>query len=50
LEEIDPFNIEARYPDYKNKIAEYLTDEVTARVFKQTKELYEWIKEKTLSQ
>ena len=50
LKEVNPFNIEARYPDYKNKVAEYLTDDVTERVFKQTKEFFEWTKEKILSQ
>ena len=49
LEEVDPLNIEARYPDYKNKIAKSLTDEKTERVFKQTKEFFEWTKEKILS-
>ncbi|MCL2845849.1 MAG: HEPN domain-containing protein [Chitinivibrionia bacterium] len=47
--EVNPFNIEARYPDYKNRIAQYLTDEITESVFKQTKEFFEWTKEKILS-
>ena len=29
IEILNPLNIEARYPDYKNKIAQYLTDEKT---------------------
>jgi len=50
LKEVNPFNIEARYPEYKCKIAEYLTDEKTESVFKRTKEFFEWTKEKILSQ
>jgi len=50
LKEVNPFNIEARYPEYKSKIAEYLTDETTASVFNRTKEFFEWTKEKILFQ
>ena len=39
IEILNPLNIEARYPDYKNKIAQYLTNE-------KTKELLQWTKEK----
>jgi len=46
LEKINPLNIEARYPDYKNKTAQYLTNERTQNIFEQTKELIIWIKEK----
>ena len=46
LEILNPLNIEARYPDYKNKISEYLTDERTQNIFEKTKELLLWIKEK----
>jgi len=46
LEILNPLNIEARYPDYKNKISEYLTNERTQNIFEKTKELLLWIKEK----
>lgn len=46
LENLNPLNIEARYPDYKNKTVQYLTNERTLSIFEQTKELIIWIKEK----
>ena len=46
LEILNPLNIEARYPDYKNKIAQYLTNEKTRDIFGKTKELLLWIKKK----
>ena len=46
IEELNPLNIETRYPDYKNKIAQYLTDEKIKDIFLQTKELLQWTKEK----
>jgi HEPN domain-containing protein len=46
LETLNPLNIEARYPDYKNKTAQYLTNERTHTIFEQTKELLKWTKEK----
>jgi HEPN domain-containing protein len=46
LENLNPLNIEARYPDYKNKIAAFLTNERMRNIFEQTKELLKWIKEK----
>ena len=46
LEKLNPLNIEARYPNYKNKTAQYLTNEKTQIIFEKTKELLKWIKEK----
>ena len=46
IEELNPLNIEARYPDYKNKLSQYLTDEKIQDIFNQTKELLKWMKEK----
>ena len=46
IERINPLNIEARYPDYKNKTAQYLTNERTQSILEQTKELLQWTKEK----
>jgi HEPN domain-containing protein len=46
IEKLNPLNIETRYPDYKNSMAKYLTDDNTKMIFDQTKELVEWIKQK----
>jgi len=48
LSTINPLNIEARYPDYKERIAKGLTDERCKQIFEQTKQLQQWIKEKIL--
>ena len=48
LSSVNPLNIEARYPDYKEQIAKTLTDERCKQVFEQTKQLQQWIKEKIL--
>jgi len=48
LNTINPFNIEARYPDYKEQLAKSLTDERCKLLFEQTKLLQQWIKEKIL--
>jgi HEPN domain-containing protein len=45
---LNPLNIEARYPDYKNEQAKRLTRSVCTELFKQTKSLQQWIKEKIL--
>jgi len=46
LEDLNPLNIEARYPDYKSKIAQTMTKEVTQNILAQTKDLLQWIKQK----
>jgi len=46
LEILNPLNIEARYPDYKNKITQYMTNERTQNIFEKTKGLLLWTKEK----
>lgn len=46
IEELNPLNIEARYPDYKSKITQYLTNEKIQDLFEKTRELLQWIKEK----
>jgi HEPN domain-containing protein len=48
LNTLNPLNIEARYPDYKEKIAKTLTDERCKYIFNKTKEMLQWIKEKIL--
>ena len=49
IKELNPLNIETRYPDYQKMIAKRLTDEVTKNIFNQTKEFVQWIKQKILS-
>ena len=46
LKELQPLNIEARYPDYKNTIYELMTAEKIERIFKETEEFLCWIKQK----
>ena len=46
LEDLNPLNIEARYPDYKSKIAQTMTKSVTQIILTNTKELLQWIKQK----
>jgi HEPN domain-containing protein len=48
LSVLNPFNIEARYPDYKERIAKSLTDERCKHIFEQTKLLQQWTKEMIL--
>ena len=42
--ELDSFNIEARYPDYKAKIEETLNNEKCERILKETEDFLCWIK------
>jgi HEPN domain-containing protein len=46
LVELDPFNIKARYPDYKAKIEETLTVEKCERILAETEEFLCWIKQR----
>ena len=43
---LDPFNIEARYPEYKNMLAKSLNIQICKSLLQQTQELQSWIKEK----
>ena len=45
VEKMNPLNIEARYPDYKNRIAGILTNEYCKGLIKETEELLCWIKQ-----
>ena len=44
LIELDPFNIEARYPDYKENVAKTLTAERCSKILEKTEDLLCWIK------
>ena len=46
LGELNPLNIEARYPEYKARITEKLTLEITERLFRETEDFLCWIKKK----
>ena len=45
VEKLNPLNIEARYPDYKNRLAETLTNEYCQDLVVETEELLCWIKQ-----
>ena len=45
LLEIEPLNIEARYPEYKERLAKRLTPFYCESLIKQTKILQQWTKE-----
>jgi HEPN domain-containing protein len=44
IEELNPLNIEARYPEYKKQIALTLTSERCKSIIARTEELLCWIK------
>ncbi|MCX7736598.1 MAG: HEPN domain-containing protein [Candidatus Kapabacteria bacterium] len=46
VDKLEPLNIEARYPTYKDEIFELLTKEYCQTIYKQTSELLIWIKSK----
>ncbi|GHV65510.1 DNA-binding protein [Bacteroidia bacterium] len=47
-DKLNVFNIEARYPEYKSKLAGSLTRPICAELLEQTKNLQKWIKETIL--
>ncbi len=48
LDILEPLNIEARYPTYKERLLKSLTQNKSETIFIQTKELQQWIKNKLL--
>ena len=42
--EVEPLNIEARYPEYKARLAKRLSPDYCETLIKQTKALQQWIK------
>jgi HEPN domain-containing protein len=48
IAEVNPLNIEARYPEYKSDIAKRLTSAKCIVLLEQTKTLQQWIKETIL--
>ena len=45
IKELNPLNIEARYPEYKEQIAAGLTNDVCIEILARTEEMLCWIKE-----
>ncbi len=46
IDQIEPLNIEARYPSHKERLLKSLTYEKCMEIIQHTKELQQWIKEK----
>jgi len=46
IDQIEPMNIEARYPSHKERLLKSLTKEICTDILKRTKELQLWIKQK----
>lgn len=44
LDEVNDFNLEVRYPEYKQEFYKICTKEFTEGYFEKIKEYYEWIK------
>jgi HEPN domain-containing protein len=44
IEDLNPLNVEARYPEYKDEIAAGLTNEICVELLMGTEELLSWIK------
>ena len=46
IDKLEPLNIEARYPSYKERLMKSLSKEYCQQLLKETKELQQWIKNK----
>ncbi|MFO7721678.1 MAG: HEPN domain-containing protein [Bacteroidales bacterium] len=46
IDQIEPLNIEARYPSHKERILKSLTDIVCQKLIQNTEDLQQWIKAK----
>ena len=46
IDELEPLNIEARYPTYKDQLFKKLSSRKCKEIMKTTKEFCQWIKEK----
>ena len=46
IDKLEPLNIEARYPTYKEEIFKILTNDYCQMIYKDTSELLLWIKSK----
>ncbi len=48
LDEVNDFNLEVRYPEYKNEFYKTCTKDFTEIYFKKVKEFYQWLKSQLL--
>jgi HEPN domain-containing protein len=46
IDQIEPLNIEARYPSHKERLLKSLTESKCNEIIEKTKEIQKWIKEK----
>ena len=46
IDRLEPLNIEARYPSYKERLMKSLTMEYCTTLLQDTKDLHQWIKNK----
>lgn len=46
IDQVEPLNIEARYPSHKERLLQSLTDSKCLEIIQKTKQLQQWIKEK----
>lgn len=46
IDQIEPLNIEVRYPSHKERLLKSLTETKCLEIIQKTKELQKWIKEK----
>jgi HEPN domain-containing protein len=46
IDQIEPLNIEARYPSHKERLLRSLSDSKCIEIIQETKKLQQWIKEK----
>ena len=46
IDQVEPLNIEARYPSHKERLLKSLTEERCFYLIEKTKEIQEWIKKK----
>ena len=46
LAELTPYNIEARYGDYKESLSEIINDKNAQKVYEKTLEIHEWLYQK----
>jgi len=46
IEVLQPLNIEARYPDYRDRLLLSLNQDKCKNILQKTRDLYKWIKEK----
>ncbi len=46
IDQLEPLNIEARYPSYKDRLLKSLTAEKCREILENTKKMQQWIKKK----